>query len=994
VLSIIVVAFLQSMSIERQTARSYMNKYRAELAAESAANEATDLLLQSDSNCLVNAYAENAAQYNGQSYTAPYLTTLKLDTDATGIAETHYLCSSIDPTKTGSGFWRSPADASSAADVETTDINAVTPTFREGFIGLQDARGNRRTVPVPWREVLANPSKPKQTDRNAANYNPVVARYAYWIDDESAKINLSTAGAVDSTTPNKEHLRKAGKDPKEVALHTLLSDFPSSTGESVEKFLSDRAIEPINKASPMFPPSTFRNLSTELQSDLFWQTRRAFVTSWSESDERGPVGGVPNTFGVRKINLNDFVAKAHDYQTSDGRSKIAKAVVALGDYINAILPDFGKRAAQSGVDASAKRRYCAQIAANIQDYIDEDSQPTVIRQNLDSPQWEEAPDPNAEGEGRPSQPPAAFGKENVPSITEYVGYYYNESGSLRIDHTFEALNIYTKDIVLNPSNWGNVYIFLAQRPTITPTGGGTPPDLRDPLVLTIPANTVFPSGRYSLITTLPSTSPHRFQWIATDSATAKWTPINWITVPRNETTFSYGNNGLTMQGDGTRVAADADTEIVIANNYGYLDIQPRIAQESNRADGIIPLPSNATRYIATQPFGNDGASSTTANAFRKYPLDSGDPRSQTDIYPSYNEASGSVAITAWRRNSYGSRGPTALGGDSNGGSYGFMPDNTGDTATYVPEPLFAQNSTTSTRAMAVIRDGSMATIGELGFIYDPALPGLPNPEGTWRRGGFRTLCIGTRYGEVADAGTGGTTNDPLRLTQTVPNPKSTGSNLTTMRAYRLMDIFDVSKNLNGRILINSALRDPRNLPLKSVFYNLKTQSNTATTVTATGDYAGPFDPKISANQSVAVDKVISALEAEADSGKTGPFLSLGQIGDLDIFNTGTDLYGSDLKPNSGNTRFYDRGREEILRNTFQLLTLKGSVYTIYVVAQAGDTVKSKFVPKSTIYLTRTIKLTRKYPADPLSSITATDLKTNNTPVTDKTTVMQISNEVY
>jgi len=215
-----------------------------------------------------------------------------------------------------------------------------------------------------------------------------------------------------------------------------------------------------------------------------------------------------------------------------------------------------------------------------------------------------------------------------------------------------------------------------------------------------------------------------------------------------------------------------------------------------------------------------------------------------------------------------------------------------------------------------------------------------------------------------------------------------------MRAYRLLDIFDVSNNLKGRILINSALRDPRNLPLKSAFYNLKTQSNTAANVTSSGDYAGPADPKIPQKNSVNVDNVISALVAEAAPDKTGPFLSLGQVGDLDIFNTGTDLCGIDLKPNSNNTSFYDRGREEILRNTFQLLTLKGSVYTIYVVAQAGDTVKSEFIPKSTVRLARTIKLTRKYPADSLSSIKATDLQTNNTPVADKTTITQLSNEVY
>lgn len=44
ILTIIVVAFLQSMTVERQTARSYLNRLRAELAAQAALSEATGRL--------------------------------------------------------------------------------------------------------------------------------------------------------------------------------------------------------------------------------------------------------------------------------------------------------------------------------------------------------------------------------------------------------------------------------------------------------------------------------------------------------------------------------------------------------------------------------------------------------------------------------------------------------------------------------------------------------------------------------------------------------------------------------------------------------------------------------------------------------------------------------------------------------------------------------------------------------------------------------------
>ncbi|HEY5791669.1 MAG TPA: hypothetical protein VIS74_00125, partial [Chthoniobacterales bacterium] len=47
VLTIIVVAFMQSMSIERLTSRSYANKYQAELLADAATEDAINRVFSS-----------------------------------------------------------------------------------------------------------------------------------------------------------------------------------------------------------------------------------------------------------------------------------------------------------------------------------------------------------------------------------------------------------------------------------------------------------------------------------------------------------------------------------------------------------------------------------------------------------------------------------------------------------------------------------------------------------------------------------------------------------------------------------------------------------------------------------------------------------------------------------------------------------------------------------------------------------------------------------
>jgi hypothetical protein len=259
----------------------------------------------------------------------------------------------------------------------------------------------------------------------------------------------------------------------------------------------------------------------------------------------------------------------------------------------------------------------------------------------------------------------------------------------------------------------------------------------------------------------------------------------------------------------------------------------------------------------------------------------------------------------------------------------------------------------------------MRTIGELGLIYDPAIhtQGYDTTGGanTRRRGGFRTLSIGSSVGE---------TSGPNRLAHTLTG----NSTISPMRAYRLLDIFTANSSERGKILVNSSLRDPRNLPLKSLFHNLRFQSNT--TANSTSEFAAPSDGILGASgKDINVE---SLVENWTQSERVnGPFLSTGQVADLDVFSN-LDL-GVDLAPNSANTNALDRGREELLRNTFGLLTLKGSVYKIYAIGQTGSVdSQGRFVVGSTAYLQKTVELEREYPnANGLASTTAPDLQRNN-----------------
>jgi hypothetical protein len=52
---------------------------------------------------------------------------------------------------------------------------------------------------------------------------------------------------------------------------------------------------------------------------------------------------------------------------------------------------------------------------------------------------------------------------------------------------------------------------------------------------------------------------------------------------------------------------------------------------------------------------------------------------------------------------------------------------------------------------------------------------------------------------------------------------------------------------------------------------------------------------------------------------------------LGVLNTGTSLLGANLSTTM------DRGREELIRRTIQMLATRGSVYTVYVIGQSIQT---------------------------------------------------------
>ena len=69
-------------------------------------------------------------------------------------------------------------------------------------------------VSVKWANVLRDPSQTAGSD------NAIIGRYAFWVDDEGAKININTADGTEKYTTNSLGVGS----PSEVSLEVLFAD--------------------------------------------------------------------------------------------------------------------------------------------------------------------------------------------------------------------------------------------------------------------------------------------------------------------------------------------------------------------------------------------------------------------------------------------------------------------------------------------------------------------------------------------------------------------------------------------------------------------------------------------------------------------------------------------------------------------------------------------------------------------------------------------------
>ena len=314
VLSVVTVAFLQSVKTLNIISQSHENYVRAQLAARAGLAAGIGSLTRGTTN---DHYIVVLNQSNGQLYA--------------GTGQTNGNSFEYIPLFSASSNYTNNSQAVSITNLPTTNVSGATNlTFTlPGGLGV--------TGPgVSWIPLT----------NSLGNTN---ARFAYWVEDLSGKIDLSVmgAGGMDARRPS-------GTNSREIALWSLFNANATSdvNNPDVAALIAARSV--------LFTPATARVISGNVTATMLADLAAGLQHDTNEP-QLIPFGFGYTKEGQPKMNLNANL-------TALGASNII-------NHIQTNLPLFSSANRSGGMSNTTYMNY---LAANIVDYADADSTPTVV----------------------------------------------------------------------------------------------------------------------------------------------------------------------------------------------------------------------------------------------------------------------------------------------------------------------------------------------------------------------------------------------------------------------------------------------------------------------------------------------------------------------------------------------------------------------------------------------------------------------------------------
>ncbi len=915
-MAIVIIAFLASLISERASSSALANATSAEFAAQAG----VDL-------CIATLKAQFEAHPDSATVWEELLDDQK--NVLTG-ATVFYYRTPADPDNP---LHRLPlisgAKASTASEQDelaklyedpnnSVDLNrARYPNDATGWIGSPPK--GLRAIRVPWVE-MKSPDNPEK----------VIARYAFYAEDESFKLDVNTMGIA----PRAQGI---GDTPDQIPLQGLLQSILDS--ETLNNIAGG-----IHNMRSQFPQKRLPDLQALNQIPLgslrlgeavkFNATLHSATLNLSRS-------------GAKRVNINSLV------QSSVNPTVVRGQLDTIIAAIRHEAPGFGQRFYPGMDEESISKEtrteheaiYLQKIAANIRDYIAPDSQPTIVNSNGTvalglKPQ--RGIEPNAVpvvGEHHGGvNPVIAVGKKNVPFLQEFAcritlkDFTPNKGGAsikqaeyeFYLDYYFEFWNLTTRNISvangdLGPNPFLRVYDQAAfdTDSRVAPKTYGTPgiPEGR-PFEIPLPSNIVFPAGKVTVLTTDSDPSPLLVQnaenlFILTEPVTPPATPSRWY---RGNTKYKTSNNEFRINIIPRNTATtDHATKMLLGNDNGIIESACALPLVRGTNSGLFAFQIHNDDKDTDDDM-IDGkyrgyylirGGSLHGNVVYTYPGNpiTGDPRTNNEqlylcIYnpgpessPSNREqtryyVSGLDNRSKTSGNTYVPAQSTIGLQNSNFVDFTKWPDRFKPSPDHVDTPMYIANA-------------PMKSIGELGHIFDPTRKLGPSGNILYSRGGGRTFTIGQ------------------------PDPLWDQESFSASRertAWRLTDIFSTTDDIRlpGRINLNGALRDG-GAALKAALYGFEFTS---------GDDA---DPRLKGRMlsSTAIDKLVDNLCTRLLKTPTlGPLAERGELSELLNFHPNADP----VDENADN--LYDRGREELFRRLVELIATRGSVFSVYAIGQS------------------------------------------------------------
>ncbi|CAN5383929.1 hypothetical protein BH09VER1_BH09VER1_07240 [soil metagenome] len=285
IVAILVVGFATVMRVERATARNGLDAQRAGIFAQMGADHAIGLIRESTT--LGSAQGKFWSSQPGK------ITVFNTD-------------GSVDATSSRNLYSVDPAGTNTTINLNQISFGGSAPIASTNAAG-----GFGATINAQWINVLENPVAAAGTN------NKVVGRYAFWVDDETAKININAADGVGKYSGP----WYGSGTPADVSLEALKDGVSGNISTNIASGIALRSGIHFDAGTA----SRFFNSSREVQqvsgaSTFLFEDNDCNITHYSRAPEI-------NIFGEPRIYLTPIITTS-----SSGIQTVNNAMIGNYDY--------------------------------------------------------------------------------------------------------------------------------------------------------------------------------------------------------------------------------------------------------------------------------------------------------------------------------------------------------------------------------------------------------------------------------------------------------------------------------------------------------------------------------------------------------------------------------------------------------------------------------------------------------------------------------------